>query len=116
MGLQGLVGVVYPQRKPRGFHEATYLGAVLRHHRIGTFSFYRPIAPKAAAGWVRRSPPNPRFRFTGKMWRGFTHERNATDADGQPSGWIRAAVEANRLGAVLLQFPWSFRNTEENRD
>jgi uncharacterized protein YecE (DUF72 family) len=25
-------------------------------------------------------------------------------------------LEAGRLGAVLMQFPWSFRNTDENRE
>ena len=24
-------------------------------------------------------------------------------------------AESGKLGALLLQFPWSFRNTEENR-
>jgi uncharacterized protein YecE (DUF72 family) len=25
-------------------------------------------------------------------------------------------IEAGKLGALLLQFPWSFRNNPENRD
>jgi uncharacterized protein YecE (DUF72 family) len=50
--------------------------------------------------------PNPRFRFTAKLWRGFTHERKATTEDEKLVKDGRAPlVEADRLGAVLMQFP-----------
>ena len=29
---------------------------------------------------------------------------------------IQPAVEQDRLGCVLAQFPWSFKNTPENHD
>ena len=38
-------------------------------------TFYRPGDPKAAAGWVGRVAHNPEFKFTAKLWRRFTHER-----------------------------------------
>jgi uncharacterized protein YecE (DUF72 family) len=57
------------------------------------------------------------FRFTAKLWREFTHERNATAED---ELLVRAGfdllLEAGRLGAVLMQFPWSWKNTAENRN
>jgi uncharacterized protein YecE (DUF72 family) len=55
------------------------------------------------------------FRFTIKLYRGFTHDDDYGEFE------VRAfrealfpLVEEARLGAVLLQFPWSFKNAPEN--
>ena len=76
-------------------------------------TFYGPATPKTAEAWVRRVETNPRFRFTAKLWRRFTHERE-TAFTADEVKLARAGFEvlagAGRLGAVLLQFPWSFRN------
>ena len=80
-------------------------------------SFYRPVPAKTAETWLKRIEHNARFRFTAKLWRGFTHERNATANDEREfKDGIIPLLEAERLGALLLQFPWSFRNTDENRE
>lgn len=109
-------GIVYPEPKPRGFHELTLLAHYFDTVEINV-TFYRPLAAKTAAAWLERIASNGRFRFSAKLWRGFTHERNATAADEQEfKGGLAPLLEAGRLGPVLLQFPWSFRNTPENRD
>jgi uncharacterized protein YecE (DUF72 family) len=109
-------GIVYPEPKPRGFHELTFLAQYFDTVEINV-TFYRPLAAKTAVTWLERIRKNDRFRFTAKLWRGFTHERNATSADEQEfKDGLAPLVEAARLGAVLLQFPWSFRNTPENRE
>jgi uncharacterized protein YecE (DUF72 family) len=108
-------GVVYPMLKPKGFHEATYLAQYFDTIEINT-TFYRPPERWIASNWVRRVGANPRFRFTAKLFRGFTHERNATaDDERQFKEGIAPLAEAGRLGALLLQFPWSCRNDEGNR-
>ena len=82
-------------------------------------TFYRPAGEKAARGWTERVKVNARFRFTVKLWKRFTHEREEAfsreDIDAVLAGFDPIA-EAGRLGAVLLQFPWSFRNEEPNRE
>jgi uncharacterized protein YecE (DUF72 family) len=82
-------------------------------------TFYRPAAEKAARGWTERVKENARFRFTAKLWKRFTHEREEAfsreEIDAVRAGFDPIA-EAGRLGAVLLQFPWSFRNEEPNRE
>lgn len=108
-------GIVYPDPKPRGFHELAFVAQYFDTIEINV-TFYRPLAVKTAATWLHRIRDNDRFRFTAKLWRGFTHERNATAADEQEfKDGLAPLLEAARLGAVLLQFPWSFRNTSENR-
>jgi len=108
-------GIVYPARKPRDFHEAAYLAEFFDTIEINT-SFYQPLRPALAQQWTERVAVNPRFRFTAKLWQKFTHEMGAGDEDEKA---VRAGFDmlrdAGRLGAVLLQFPFSFHNTKENR-
>lgn len=107
-------GIVYPHRRPRGFHEATYLAQFFDTIEINT-SFYNPLRPELAAQWIERIAANPRFLFTAKLWQKFTHEEGATGADEQS---VRMGFDVlrsvKRLGAVLLQFPFSFHNTADN--
>src|SRR5690242_14501925 len=101
-------GYVYPTRKPKGFHEAAYLAQFFDTIEINT-SFYQPLRPVHAAGWIERVSANPHFVFTAKLWQKFTHDPAATLEDEKA---VRAGFdvlrEAGKLGAVLLQFPFSF--------
>jgi uncharacterized protein YecE (DUF72 family) len=110
-------GVVYPRPKPRGFDPLAYLSRYFGTVEINS-TFYGPAKADVARGWVDRVANNADFRFTAKLWRRFTHERDAPwTADDVKLA--RAAFDvlqqAGRLGAVLLQFPWSFRHTDENQ-
>jgi uncharacterized protein YecE (DUF72 family) len=106
-------GYVYPSRKPKGFHEATYLAEFFDTIEINA-SFYQPLRPDHAALWLERVAANPSFVFTAKLWQKFTHEPSATAEEVRA---VRAGFDvlrkANKLGAVLLQFPFSFHQTSE---
>ena len=107
-------GIVYPLRRPRGFHEASYLAQYFDTIEINT-SFYSPLNLDHARQWTERVAANPRFRFTAKLWQKFTHEDQATAAD---EATVRLGLDilrgAGRLGALLMQFPFSFHNTPRN--
>jgi uncharacterized protein YecE (DUF72 family) len=107
-------GIVYPSRKPRGFHEAAYLAEFFDTIEINT-SFYKPLRAEHCRQWIARVAANPRFVFTAKLWQKFTHETQANDQDERD---VRAGFDvlrdAGKLGAVLLQFPFSFHRTKEN--
>ena len=78
-------------------------------------SFYSPPRAEVAKSWVARVASNPNFRFTAKLWKRFTHERDANLQDEKIfKAGLAPLLSAGRLGALLLQFPWSFRNTPEN--
>ena len=121
IGLAGWVykdwaGIVYPRPKPRGFQEVSFLANYFDVLEINT-SFYGPITTKTSSEWLKQLQSRGPFRFTAKLWRGFTHERDATSVDEQIfKDGLGPLVEAGRFGALLLQFPWSFRNTDENRE
>ena len=82
-------------------------------------SFYRPPPARNTAAWVAQVRRNPRFLFTAKLWRRFTHEREKTwtqtEAQQVKDG-MQPLGEAGKLGALLIQFPWSFLPTPRNLD
>jgi uncharacterized protein YecE (DUF72 family) len=106
-------GYVYPQPRPKGFHPATFLAEYFDTIEINT-SFYHPIQPDHAAQWLERVNGNPRFLFTAKLWKKFTHEHEATGKDERS---VREGFDilrhGKKLGAVLLQFPFSFHRKPE---
>lgn len=109
-------GIVYPKHKPRGFHEAAYLAQFFDTVEINT-SFYSPPRAEAVKTWVARIAFNPNFKFTAKLWKRFTHDRDASLHDVKAFKQSMAPlVTEGRLGALLLQFPWSFQNTPRNHE
>jgi uncharacterized protein YecE (DUF72 family) len=111
-------GVVYPRPKPKRFDPLRYLADYFDTVEINS-TFYRPAAEKAALSWATRVAANPHFRFTAKLWKRFTHERGEAwtrDEVDQVRAGLNPLASAGRLGALLLQFPWSFRNEEPNRE
>jgi uncharacterized protein YecE (DUF72 family) len=108
-------GIVYPRLKPRGFHALEDLSTYFDAVEINT-SFYQAIQPELASLWVRKVAHNPKFLFTAKLGRRFTHERSlgAVEIARFKEG-LWPLHRARKLGCLLMQFPWSFRYTEENR-
>ena len=106
-------GYVYPSPRSKDFHEATYLSEYFDTIEINT-SFYHPLRSEHAASWIERVSANPGFLFTAKLWQKFTHDPSATEEDEKA---VRAGFDilqkAEKLGAVLLQFPFSFHRTKE---
>jgi len=112
-------GIVYPAGSAKSFDALAFLADYFDTIEINS-SFYAPPSPRDAAAWARRVKNNPRFRFTAKAWQRLSHER----ADGSAASLaadcnvVRQSMaplaEAGVLGALLLQFPWSFRHSEEN--
>jgi uncharacterized protein YecE (DUF72 family) len=107
-------GIVYPAKRPKGFHEAAYLSEFFDTIEINT-SFYQPLRPAFVAQWIERVAANPRFLFTAKLWQKFTHETGATLEDERATReGFNPLARAGKLGAVLLQFPFSFHRTPDN--
>jgi uncharacterized protein YecE (DUF72 family) len=106
-------GYVYPTPRSKSFHEATYLAEFFDTIEINT-SFYQPLRPEHAANWIQRVAGNPAFLFTAKLWQKFTHDSSATKEDERA---VRAGFDilqkAGKLGAILLQFPFSFHCRKE---
>lgn len=123
-------GFFYPsgmQRKK--IHPLEYLARFFDTAEINT-SFYGPLKPELVKLWCKRvASVNPDFLFTAKLYRAFTHSPLAvmeptsaasirpTDEDEvKTREGLDALASEGRLGALLIQFPVSFKNTSLNRE
>ena len=127
--LVGIAGWSYPDWKglvfPREtqFNKLEYLARYFNTVEINT-SFYSIPSLKLVEGWLRSVRSNPEFSFAVKVHKQLTHGEDTQK--GQPQiveSTVRAFNEvleplrgAGKLGALLLQFPYRFHYTPENRD
>lgn len=122
-------GTVYPNQIKKSKHPVEYLAQYFDLIEINT-SFYGHIKPEWGKLWCRKAKAvNPNFLFTAKLNKAFTHSPVAVvestsaktirysdkDEDLARAG-LDSIAEEGMLGALLMQFPISFKNTDENRD
>ncbi len=108
-------GCIHPKPKPRGYHPLDDFSTTFRCVEINA-SFYRPLDPSVVKGWIERTQGSPEFRFTVKLHRDFTHERERSFPTPRElerglesfRASLGPLLGSERLGAVLLQFPLSF--------
>ncbi len=123
-------GIFYPVRagaskkKKGAFDELAFYAEHFDTVEINS-SFYGVPKPAATKGWAERTPAN--FEFSLKLYQKFTHPEmfaKAAGADALSLGdrdidEFRRAIdplaEAGKLGALLAQFPASFKNEGNNR-
>ncbi len=123
-------GVFYPDYlAARKMHPLEYLAHFFDVVEINT-SFYGPIKPEVVKVWCRRvAAVNKDFVFTAKLLKSFTHSplavmeptsaatiRPNEDDEALVREGLDALASAGRLGALLIQFPVSYKNTSLNRE
>jgi uncharacterized protein YecE (DUF72 family) len=123
-------GIFYPSgMSRRKLHPLEYLARFFDTTEINT-SFYGPLKPELAKLWCRKvAAVNKNFLFTAKLYRAFTHSHIAameptsaatirpTDEDElRTREGLDVLASEGRLGALLIQFPVSFKNTSLNRE
>lgn len=122
-------GVVYPaDLKKRKIHPLEYLAQFFDACEINS-SFYGHIRPNVGRDWCRKvSAVNADFLFSAKLYQGFTHCPRGTKPPSpfnlvvNPSEeklareGLDSIAEEGKLGAVLMQFPISFKNADDTRD
>jgi uncharacterized protein YecE (DUF72 family) len=109
-------GIVYPAPAPKKFDPLEYVARYFDAVEINS-TFYGPATERTAKSWLRRVEHRPEFRFTAKLYQRFTHQRKTAwtlDEVAEVRAGMDPLMEAGKLGALLLQFPWSFRHTPEN--
>ena len=110
-------GIVYPSPMPKGLHPLAFLSGFFDTVEVN-LTFYRPPSWKHGSSWVRHVAGNPRFKFTLKLWERFTHQRQSEPTQEEArlfTEGIEPLAAEGKLGAILIQFPWSFKRTSENR-
>jgi uncharacterized protein YecE (DUF72 family) len=108
-------GYFYPTGK---INELEYYSQYFNTVEINS-SFYRPPNPGYVYNWARRVPDG--FLFTVKLWQKFTHPKMYEEATGKEAVISQEDVDLfkhsieplaryRKLGALLAQFPPSFKN------
>ena len=123
-------GVFYPvgpgrsKKKKSGFDELAFYAEHFDTVEVNS-SFYGVPTPQTTKGWVDRTPKG--FEFSLKLHQRFTHPEmfhKATGLDPSELGAkdvdeFRTAIDpiaqAGKLGALLAQFPASFKNESDAR-
>jgi len=133
-------GIFYPPaaaRRGRRFDELAYYADHFDTVEVNS-TFYRLPAPETTRGWAARTPPG--FEFSVKLYQAFTHPGMIVGMGGprelRTRGVEKAApvpvvtaqdvdefrdsvdplAEAGKLGAILVQFPPSFKQTPQTVD
>ncbi len=122
-------GIFYPpagrRHRPAGFDELTWYAERFDTVEVNS-TFYGVPRPSVTESWVRRTPPG--FEFSLKLYQKFTHPRLFAAATGSADTSVgrsdveqfREAVDplhrSGRLGALLAQFPASFKNGAAAQD
>ncbi|NPV81364.1 MAG: DUF72 domain-containing protein [Firmicutes bacterium] len=109
------VGEFYPE----GTKPGDMLYYYARHFPVVEldFSYYAMPSARTMSSLDRKTPEG--FLFCIKAHKSMTHEINQEkpqDAFLQFLDGIAPIIQANKLGCILLQFPWGFKNTPENID
>lgn len=134
-------GVFYPaaRRRSKGFDELAFYAEHFDTVEVNS-TFYGQPRAEVVRAWTERTPPG--FEFSVKLYQKFTHPRmfaervvkglpedargapdaiealarpNAADLDEFRRG-IEPLANGGRLGALLAQFPPSFKDTPASRD
>src|SRR5690349_835422 len=134
-------GVFYPpaRKRPKGFDELAFYAEHFNTVEVNS-TFYGQPRAEVTRGWAERTPPG--FEFSVKLFQKFTHPRmfrervarglpedvrddaetidslaqsNRADLDEFRRG-IEPLAERGRLGALLAQFPPSFKDDPPSRE
>jgi uncharacterized protein YecE (DUF72 family) len=116
-------GIFYPKKRAR-FDELGFYAEHFDTVEVNS-TFYRVPTVDTTKGWARRTPKN--FEFSLKLYQKFTHPEMFLQATGKDPADVnrgdvdefRAALDplaqAGKLGALLAQFPASFKNESDSR-
>ena len=109
-------GKVFPEAAGTKFDTLALVAKYFDTAEINS-SFYYPPKPASARSWIKRVAHNPNFIFTAKLHKVFTHKRDKLTSkdEGAFREGIAPLIEAGKFGALLIQFPWSFKNDPAER-
>ena len=108
--------VFYPPRPRKGFRKLEYYSQFFDSVEVNATFYNTSLAPDHARRWLDDVSANKEFVFTVKLFQGFTHTYEATYNDVRAvHRMLEPLAAAEKLGGLLIQFPYSFTNISERR-
>ncbi len=104
----------YPGKQTKDFDWLEFYSQYFNTVEVNA-SYYTYISPKTVEGWIKKVEERNDFLFSIKLHQDFTHKRNFTKEQTEAvKSNLKMLDNANRLGGLLVQFPYSFSLTKEN--
>jgi uncharacterized protein YecE (DUF72 family) len=105
----------YPKAQTGGFDWLQFYASYFNCVEVNS-SYYAYLNPKIVEGWIRKTEDMGEFTFTFKLHQDFTHRRTFTPQNIKEINFnLDILARSERLGGILLQFPYSFEYNEVNR-
>ncbi|NPV11005.1 MAG: DUF72 domain-containing protein [Ignavibacteria bacterium] len=102
------IGPFYSQQQSRDYDWLEFYSQYFNCVEVNS-TYYTYVSPSTARGWVGKVSDKNDFVFTIKLHQDFTHKRKFTDENIKAfTKNLEILAKANRLGGILIQFPYSF--------
>ena len=106
----------FPRKKPKDFRKLQYYCQYFDTVEINVTFYKNLLNDEQPRKWMEDVSENKNFIFTVKLFHGFTHTYDATTRDVHAVQQMldRFSME-NKLGGLIIQFPFSFVNGADER-
>lgn len=102
----------YPKSQSKNFDWLSYYARYFNTAEVNA-TYYAYLDPKIFESWVKKLQHRDDFLFTVKLHQDFTHKRQYTAENIKAvEATFKILRHAERLGGVLIQFPYSFDYNE----
>jgi len=106
----------YPERGMLSGEKLSYYARFFDTVEVRATFWDDSLGPADARHWTAAVRGTGEFLFLVKLHRSFTHTRNPrSQVTRSTRGLLQELERQNKLGALLVQFPYSFTNTSANR-
>ena len=104
----------YPRAQSKEFDWLRFYSRYFNVVEVNS-TYYTYVDPKTVDGWIDKVSEIDDFVFTVKLHQDFTHKKKITDEQIKGVQYnLDLLVKAERLGGLLIQFPYSFACTDAN--
>jgi len=98
----------YPKNQSAGFDWLQFYSHYFNCVEVNS-TYYTYISPKIVEGWIRKISDADDFLFTIKLHQDFTHKKDFDQQKIKAVSYnLDMLTKAERLGGLLIQFPYSF--------
>jgi uncharacterized protein YecE (DUF72 family) len=105
------IGSFYGQQQSRDYDWLKFYSQYFNCVEVNS-TYYTYVSPSTVKGWVNKVSHRDEFVFTIKLHQDFTHKRKFNDENIKAfTKNLEILEKANRLGGILIQFPYSFAFT-----
>ncbi len=106
----------YPKNQTQGFDWLQFYARYFNCVEVNA-SYYTYLSPRTVESWIEKLSDAENFIFTLKLHQDFTHKKNYDKQKIKAVLYnLDKLAKAERLGGLLLQFPYSFQCNEINID